>query len=495
VHHHVLLGVDVGTTAVKTAAFTPGGELLGTHTSPIHTARPREGWVEQDPDEWWRACVTGIAAVTGGLATGSITSIGVVSQVNTHLLVDANLEPLGPAIVWQDQRCADIAREFDGRFDAAAKTRLWGAPVTLDASFLPARAAWFASHTPEAWAAARWVLSPKDYINARLTGRVATDRLTSVRLVDSAGAAYLDDVVALVDGLSRRLPPLHDPVHPLGAGGSLGAQVVVGTMDAFGSVFGSGLTVPGRGMVSAGTSLVVAGSSAGVHGRAAGVVAFPAVDGTYVHAGPTQAGGDALRWWSKTAAVRVEEVIAEAELAPPGSSGVVFTPHLAGERAPLWDDAARATFLGLSSDTTRPDMSRAVLEGVAMSARQVLAAVEAAGGSALPTIRFCGGGARSDLWAQIHADVLRRPLERLAVRDAGVLGAAQLGAVGAGTYPDIRSASEATVRTERVVEPDLRSAEILDPLYDVYTASYTALQDVHERLREWRSGRLGQRGR
>jgi xylulokinase len=258
-------------------------------------------------------------------------------------------------------------------------------------------------------------------------------------------------------------------------------------MDAFGSIFGSGLTVPGRGMVSCGTSLVVAGSSTGVPGPAQGVVAFPPVDGTHVHAGPTQAGGDALRWWGETTGVRVEDVVREAGLAPAGSSGVVFTPHLAGERAPLWDAAVRGTFLGLASDTTRADMSRAVLEGVAMSARQVLAAVEAAAGRPLPTVRFCGGGARSDLWARIHADVLGRPVEPLAVRDAGVLGAAQLGAVAAGTFPDIGAASEATVRPVRVVEPDPRATEVLEPLFEVYTDSYTALRDVHERLRRWRS--------
>ncbi|NMO50718.1 xylulose kinase [Actinoplanes sp. TBRC 11911] len=476
-HERVLLGVDVGTTAVKTAAFTARGELLADHTVPIGTARPREGWVEQDPEEWWRAVTAGIAAVSKTLPSGSVSSIGVVSQVNTHLLVDADLRPLGPAIVWQDQRCAAIARELDGRFDAAAKTRLWGAPVTLDASFLPARAAWFASQTPDAWAAARWVLSPKDFINARLTGHVATDMLASVRLVDGSGA-YLEEVLTLVDGLARRLPPLRDPTHPLGAG------VVVGTMDAFGSIFGSGLTVPGRAMVSCGTSLVVAGSSSGTTGRGRGVVAFPEVGGTYIHAGPTQAGGDALRWWAATAGVRVEDVVAEAERAPAGSSGVVFTPHLAGERAPLWDSAVRGSFFGLGSDTTRPDMSRAVLEGVAMSARQVFAAVAEAGDHPLPTVRFCGGGARSDLWAQIHADVLGVPVERLAVRDAGVLGAAQLGAVGAGIYPDVSAASEATVRTERMVEPDAGAVELLEPLFRVYTASYTALREVHRILAE-----------
>ncbi|MCF3964661.1 xylulokinase, partial [Streptomyces fuscigenes] len=269
----VLLGVDVGTTAVKVVSFSPAGEPLVSHSVPLALRRPREGWVEQDPEDWWRACAEGLRAVTAGLPAGAVRALGVVSQVNTHLLADAELRPLGPAIVWQDTRCAGTARELDARWTAEDKSRLWGGPVTLDASYLPARALWFARQRPRWWADARWVLSPKDYVIARLTGRVATDRLTPVRLVDASGAAYLHEAVAAVDGLPGMLPPLREPAEVLGPVtdpdlGCGSAPVVVGTMDAYGAFFGSALTAPGRGAVGLGTSLVVAGSAAAGAGGA-----------------------------------------------------------------------------------------------------------------------------------------------------------------------------------------------------------------------------------
>jgi xylulokinase len=494
VTEEIILGIDIGTTAVKVAAFTVRGDLLRSHTAPSRTSRPREGWAEQDAADWWHACATGIESVVAGMPAAAVSSIGIVSQVNTHLFVDEELRPLAPAIIWQDQRCEAIALEFDRRFTPEQKLRLWGGPVTLDASFLPARAQWISEREPATWARTRWILSPKDYVAAKLTGRIATDRLSSVRLANRTGTGHLDEAVALVGGLADRLPPIREPAFPLGrvTDTSLGcgaAAVVVGTMDAFGSVFGSGLTVPGRAMVSCGTSLVVAGSS-GRHVPTAGVVSFPPVRNVSVHAGPTQAGGDALRWWSAAAGIAIEDVVAEAELSAPGSAGVVFTPHLMGERAPLWDSLVRGSFLGLSTATTRPDMSRAVLEGVAMSARQVFVAVEAACGSRLDSVTFSGGGARSDLWAQIHADMLARPVERLAVLDAAVLGAALLGSVGAGIHPDIGTAADAAVRVERVFTPDRKNVERLEPLFAAYEKSYAALKDVHAELHHWRSQHL-----
>jgi xylulokinase len=324
------------------------------------------------------------------------------------------------------------------------------------------------------------VLSPKDFITARLTGRVATDRLTSVRLVEAAGARYLDEAVGLVDGLAERLPPLAEPDFVLGQ--TEGAEVVVGTMDAFGTVYGAGTTSPGRGMVSCGTSVVVAGASE-LSVPVAGIVTFPPSRGVFVHAGPTQAGGDALRWWSRVSGLPIEDVLAEAAKSSPGANGLVFTPHLMGERAPLWDSDVRGSFFGLSSDTTGSDLARAVLEGVAMSARQIVGPVEEACGGPLESITLSGGGARSDLWAQVFADVLRRPVERLAVLDSAVLGAALLGGVGAGLHPDIETAAREAVAVERVFVPGV---DVYEPLYRAYTVSYGALAGVHAELSGWR---------
>ncbi|WP_158884770.1 xylulokinase [Amycolatopsis anabasis] len=482
----LVVGIDLGTTSVKVAAFTPNGDLVRSQSFDHPTARPHDSWAEQDALVWWDICVRGLEAV----AAGTVRSVGVVSQVNTHLFVDADLNPLAPAITWQDQRCADVARELDARFTAEDKVRIWGGPFTLDASRLVSRAAWFAAREPEKWARTRWILSPKDFITARLTGRVATDGMSSIGMVDRTGTRYLPEAVALVDGLAERLPDLADPVSPLGTvadpGIGIGSPpVVVGTMDALGTMFGSGLTESGRAMVSCGTSVVVAGASE-QRNPTGGVITFPPMGGVFIHAGPTQAGGDALRWWSRVCGMSIDEVVAESAGVP---SGVVFTPHLLGERAPLWDSDVRGSFLGLSSATSRPELTRAVLEGVAMSARQVLAEVETACGFRVESLAFSGGGARSDRWSQIFADVLRRPVERLRVRDSTVLAAALLGGVGAGIHPSIGVAAREAVQVERVFVPDAAAAECIDPLYGIYSESYRALGGIHAALREWRDSR------
>lgn len=488
----MILGIDIGTTSVKVAAFSPDGTLLRQHRTGCVIARPRPGWAEQNPLDWWRACVDGIGAVVSALPAGStVRSIGMVGQVNTHVFVDEHLRPLSPAIVWQDQRCSAIATEIDARFAPPVKVRLWGAPITLDASFTASRALWYARNAPREWARTRWILSPKDFVAAKLTGEVRTDGRAAVRLADRTGTRYLPQAVDLVDGLAERLPPIAGPTDPIGQVtdprlGAGSAVVVVGTTDTFGDILGTATTRAGRAMITIGTSLVAAGASTrAVPTR--GIATFPPRAGLYVHAGPTQAAGDSLRWWSQTCGLDIDTVLAQAAGASAGSAGVVFTPHLMGERAPLWDARVRGSFLGLSSATTREEMSRAVLEGVAMSARQVFSGVEEACDLPLARVVLSGGGARSDLWAQIHADVLGRPVQRVRVHDSAVLGAALLGAVGAGIHPDVETAADMAVETDRVFTPISANARRLDLLYGVYTASHHALAEIHSALDLWRT--------
>lgn len=487
----VIMGIDIGTTSVKVGAFTPDGTPRARYATAYPVARPRPGRVEQDPMDWWRCCVAGIRAVTTDLPAVAVRSIAVVGQVNTHLLVDEQLRPLAPAVVWQDQRCAEIATELDNRFTTAEKERLWGAPLKLDASFTGSRAAWFTRHLPEVWQRARWVLAPKDFVAALLTGEVATDGRTAGRLADRTGARYLAEAVGLVDGLAERLPPIADEQAVLGRvrDPDLGVgapPVAVGSTDTFGDVYGTAVTRAGRAMVACGTSLVVtAASPRSVPTR--GVATFAPRDGLYIHGGPTQAAGDALRWWGEVCARPVEEVLAGAARARPGAGGIVFTPHLAGERAPLWDARLRGTFLGLDAGTTQEDMSRAVLEGVAMSARQLLTAVGTAADTTLDPVMITGGGARSDLWAQTHADVLSRPVHRVRAPDSAVLGAALLGAVAAAVHPDVVTAAEAAVAVERVFIPDPAATARLEGLYEIYTDVPRALAGPTLRLAGWRA--------
>ncbi len=470
----LLLGIDLGTSTIKAGIFDLAGNALGQASTRYPTDRPAPGRVEQDPAEWWRSIESVVGEAARLARTTKIAAIGVCSQVNTHVLVDSEGEPLLPAIVWQDQRAARFAAEIDGSIDECARSRIWGSSTHVDGSSPLARIAWCARQRSEVLDRSRWLLSPKDYCNAMLTGEVASDPATAIGLVDSAGS-YLPGALALVPGASDLLPPLRPMASVLGVArlalGPVqpGAPVVVGTMDAWGSRYGSGVVAPGQGMEVAGTSEIL-GMLSDRRGAAAGVVTFPPIDGRWFHAGPTQAGGDALRWWASLHDTGIESILAEAGRAPVGAGGLVFLPHLMGERAPVWDAELRGAFVGLSTDHDRGHLARAVLEGVAYSACHLLEMLEEASGRPCSALRSSGGGAESDLWCQMKADVLGRPLERMAVRSSGVLGAAILAGTGVGLLEDVDVAANRLAVVERLFQPDPSAHKRYRDLYQCYRA-------------------------
>ncbi|WP_020494868.1 FGGY family carbohydrate kinase [Sciscionella marina] len=464
------LGVDIGTTATKAIAFDAAGSALGSARSGYQIDRPGQGRAEQDPRIWLRAVDDCVAELAVNLDLGTVAGIGVTGQVNTHLLLDEHREPLRPALLWQDVRAAAEAAELD-----------------LDASSPVPRARWLARAEPEHWAGARWLLLPKDYVNAWLTGVVGSDPLASVKITDTAGG-YLP-VVDRAAGLRERLPPLCAPHEPLGElradwhGIPAGANVATGTMDAYCDVLGAGLSAPGTGFVILGTTAV-----AGALGTrqtstdpvgVPGLVTFPPYRGRVVHAGPTQSGGDSLRWWARASGHSAEDVLAAAEQAEPGSGGVVFAPHLLGERAPLWDSEVRAWFTGVHAGTGFAELSRAVLEGVAYSVRDILDVVRAV--TPVGELALCGGGTRSPLWRRILADVTQSRMRRVDTADTSVHGAGTLAAAAhQGADPWERAAGFG--RAGAVLEPDPGPAERYGELFAVYRETYEALRGVHARM-------------
>ncbi len=482
----LLLGVDVGTSQVKAAAFDLAGRERGRGAVSYRTHRPRPGWVEQDPDTWWAAVREALAQVRAKAPLGDVAAMGVCGQVNTHVLADERGRALHPAITWQDQRCAEVATALDASLSDERRRELWGGPFTVDASFALARAAWLRDEAPAAFAAARWLLLPKDLVNLRLTGEVGADPISAVGLVGRQ-RGYGEGILALVPEAAGLLAPLRAPTEVLGGvvaedvGLPLGLPVVTATMDAWGNLHGSGVRRAGEGMEVAGTSEILGVLAEGGPG-ARGVVSFPPVGGLRLHAGPTQAGGDALRWFASAQGAGLEEILARASRAPAGSDGALFLPHLAGERAPLWDPDLRGAFLGLGLDHGPEHLARAVLEGVAFSARHVLETVDVAAGVVAADLVASGGAARSDLWCQIKADALGRRLHRARVLDTGVLGAAMIAGVGAGLLADLDEAAQRMVHVDRVFAPDPEPARRLDELYAVYRSLHPALAGAHRAL-------------
>ncbi|HLJ70321.1 MAG TPA: FGGY-family carbohydrate kinase [Roseiarcus sp.] len=478
-----LIGVDVGTTSVKAALFDMAGRAQKTYSSAYATARPAPGWAEQDPADWLSRVLAAIGELTAAAPAGAIAGLGLCSQVNTHVFVDEKGEALLPAILWQDGRCAEDARQIDERVAIENRLQWWGAPLPIDASHVLSRMAFVRRAHPEIWRKTRWVMAPKDYCLLRLAGEAAADPMSSFGVVDQ-NLAYIPELVALVPGAAERLPPLKGIAAPVGRvrGGMPGAGLLVvnSAMDAWAGMLGAGAVRNGDAAYLSGTSEV----GAIVSPRripTPGIIAFPACEGIALHAGPTQAGGASVAWLAAMLGRSADEISALAALSDPARPAPIFLPHLQGERAPLWDIAARASFSGLDAAMGAPEMARAVLEGVAYSVRLLLGALEASSGVKTTRLHHAGGGARSDLWCQIRADILGRAIERKAGLDSGVIGAAILAGVGAGIFASLAEGAGALVRPERVFEP----AAARRARYDEGFARY---QDLYRRLKGFSAG-------
>jgi xylulokinase len=478
VERDLFLGFDVGTTTVKGALFDSEGATLAHARRAYPTSRPAPGIVEQKPRDWTDRIIEVMDELLGAGRARRVAAVGLCSQVNTDVFVDANGTAIAPAITWQDNRAAAEAAQLDATLCDADKDAWWGAPVPIGASHVLARMMWMARERPDVYTKTRFVLTPKDYCLRALAGVVATDPLSNFFVV-GRDLAYVGPLIGRVDGAAQRFAPLKFFTDVVGeiALGSTGvrAPVVAGTMDAWSGLFGAGVCAAGQGAYISGTSEILAVASAGRVG-APGVVTFPKAAGLNVHAGPTQSGGDALRWWGEIVGRDVAGVVEVAEKASRAGPPIVFLPHMEGERAPLWDAALRGAFVGIDGRAKGPELALAVMEGVALSARLLLASLEAAAGETIPRLFHAGGGAGSDLWAQIRADCLERPLDRVACLDVGCLGAAIMAAVGVGAHGSLADAVRAMTRVERTFAPNPQTKPRYDAMYDVYGKSIEALK-------------------
>jgi xylulokinase len=476
----LFVGVDVGTTAIKVGLFDAEGHVVAESSRSYRMSRPAPGIVEQDPRDWTNGVVGGMDAFLTDDFAERVAAVGLCSQVNTDVFVDADGHPLAPAVTWQDSRAARQAAELDADVSAAEKASWWGAPLPIGASHVLARMVWMAKQKPDLYAATRHVLTPKDYCLRALAGVAVADPMSNFFVVGQ-DLTYVEPLIARAPGARERLPPLRFFTEVVGEIelGSSGkrAPVVAGTMDAWSGLFGAGVHKAGQGVYISGTSEILAVASAERVG-APGVVTFPIVAGLVVHAGPTQCGGDSLRWWGDIISRDVAGVLELASKADRSGRPVLFLPHMEGERAPLWDAELRGAFIGLDGRSSGPDYALAVMEGVALSARMLLASLDAAAGEVVPRLFHAGGGARSDLWGHIRADCLGRPLDRVLYPDVGCLGAAIMAAVGVGAYDSLANAVSAMTRIESHFEPDPNMKARYDAMYETYVLATQALRPL-----------------
>lgn len=472
-----LIGIDVGTTAVKAVLIDLTGNRLAEFSRPHPMSRPSAGVAEQDPGDWMRSVLAALGGFAAQYDLGGLAGIGICSQVNTHVFVDGAGRPVRPAITWQDGRAASDAAAIDKQVSAQQKLDWFGGPVPIDASHALSRIAFVARTEPEAFARTRHVLLPKDYIAMQLTGAVGSDPIAAVGLVDRNG--YVGPLLDLVPRAAELLPPLFPFTHFAGRVRPglpcAGAPVVVGAMDAWAGMFGVGVAANGDAMLQSGTSEIAGVVSATVV-PTPGVILFPAYDRITMHAAPTQSGGASLQWFANVLSKSPAELSALVERTEPSSATPIFLPHLEGERAPIWDTTSRGVFARLDGRAGGPEMARAVMEGVAYSVRWAFEALQQSAGRSIRIANLGGGGSRSDTWSQIKADVLGFPLRRARVSDSAALGAAILAGVGSGQLRTLDEAIRSLVVFDRTFEPRPHYANLYRDGYAKYRELYSVLR-------------------
>ncbi len=506
--------IDLGTGGLKVAVVDEDGNVLASAFRPIATTYTDDGGAEQDTETWWNSLTdAGAEVVTAAKAPGPCAGIGITGQWNSTVPVDRSGVAIGPCLLWSDHRGGPWSKRLvGGAIDVSGygPTKLiqWlrtsgGAPSPSGAD--PTGHSQFLQHErPQVYRAAAALIEPVDFIGARLTGRTAATVASMVGswLTDNRPGAplqYDPTMLRLARRTVDKLPPLLATGSTLGGlspdvaailGLEAGTPVVCGVPDLHTAAIGSGGVADFAGHIAISTTAWVSApvpfKKSDALRQTASVPGLRA--GSYLIVNNHETGGAALRWLRDQVLIGdndladgYDAITALAATAPAGSGGVIFCPWLKGERSPVSDENLRASFLNVSITTDRADLVRSVLEGVAYNAKWLLEATEHFAGRPLDGLRLLGGGAVSDLWCQIHADVIGRPIHQVADPiNVNVRGAAWFAALHLGhlTLDEIARRSPPA----QVFQPDRRTRSIYDPLYSEFVRLAKDQRAMYKRL-------------
>lgn len=501
-----LLGIDIGTSGTKVIAIDEGGKLVASAAREYELFTPKPLWSEQKPSDWWEAVCACCREIVAQIGADSIGGIGLSGQMHGLVMLDERGEVLRPAILWNDGRTQEQCHFITQKVGLETLVAETANPVLT--GFTAPKIMWVRQHEPAIYERARMHLLPKDYVRFQLTGEFATE------VSDASGTSLLNvperrwsqkvcDALEIPLDYLPRVYESHEVSAKVSRAGAQatglneGTPVVGGGGDQAAGAVGNGIVQSGIISVATGTSGVV--------------FAFadtPAVDPqlrmhTFCHAVPNKwhvmgvmlSAGGSLRWYRDTLALSEKAVAShmnadpyelitrEAATVPPGAEGLLFLPYLSGERTPHPDPLARGAFVGLTLRHTKAHMARAVMEGVSFGLRDSLEIMKSMGIS-IGNVRASGGGAKSEVWRQIQADVFGFPLSTIAIDEGPALGVALLAGVGTGVYASVEEACGAVVKTSAGARVNEENCLAYNRYYDVYKSLYPSLQSTFARVSE-----------
>lgn len=497
-----LIGIDIGTSGIKALLLDADGNVLAARDAAYPLSTPHLGWAEQEPAHWWSGAQRALRELARAAEEqgARIAGLALSGQMNGAVLLDNDLVPVRPCIIWADARTASQCNEVHALVGREELTAIAGKLAVT--GYTAPKLLWVREHEPELFARVRHLLLPKDFVRLCLTGELATDAsdASNTLLFDIRSGEWCDSILEALDLDPAMLPAVMSSTAQTGTvskeaarltGVPRGTPVFAGAGDSSAEAMGCGLVKPGpvlsvvgsAGNISAACSVPVIDPQGSIH------TGCHVSKGLWIITGVQQAAGLSVRWLVENLKlfedvhVQYPEldpygiVIEQAASTPPGSEGLLFLPYLTGERTPHLDPRARGVFFGIDIRHTRAHFARSVFEGVAFAQRDALELLHQLG---LPAeyLIAAGGGGRSQYWRQILADTMGLPVMATGNEHGAAFGAALLAGVGTGVFSDIQEACRVSVHLAPVAAPEPANRKLYEDAYDLYRHLYPHLRPV-----------------
>jgi xylulokinase len=491
----LFLSIDVGTGSARAALVDGAGRIQHIASREHDQVVPAFGWSEQRADDWWHGVVASIRATLEAVpdAQGRIAAVCACGQMHGTVLVDSDGELAREAVpLWNDKRTADLVAAFERANDISDYLAESGNPPTP--AWPGFKLQWLRDNDPKAYGAAAAVLMPKDFINLRLTGEVATDwtEASCSFLMNPLTRDWSRPMIERLGIEPAMLPAIRSPGEILGGvtasaaretGLAEGTPVLVGAGDFPAALFGSGACRPGLGSDVTGTSSIITG-----------IVAEPMIDPVVCNVATVEgnwgafvlleSGGDAMRWARRAFhenSLDYGQIVAKAAEAPAGAGALFFLPYLTGERFGAHRNS-RAQFFGIAANHGLAHLHRAVMEGVAFAVAAQIRSMEAASGLHIERVVASGGGARAPLWLKIKSSIYGIPIVVPEEPECGVVGCAALAATAVGRFSTLDEAAAALVRHSDEIAPDPAWAETYSRMQPLFDRLYAGSQQFYDDL-------------
>jgi len=494
------LGIDIGTSGTKTVLFDEMGNTIASSVGEYPLYQPNIGWAEQDPEDWWKATCNTIKEVIykSGVDASEIKGVGLSGQMHGAVLLDKDYNVLRKSIIWCDQRSSAECNEITSLIGKERLIEITANPALT--GFTASKILWVKNNEPDVYSKVAKILLPKDYIRFKLTGEFATEvsDASGMQLMDIPGRKWSDEVLDKLGIEKSMLGKLYESQEVTGkvnkeasslTGLKEGTIVVGGAGDQAAGAIGNGIVKPGVVSSTIGTSSVVFAFSENVSIDPKGRVHTfcHAVPNTWHIMGVTQGAGLSLKWFRDNFCIeeiRTAELMKvdpymlmdkEAEKVAAGCSGLIYLPYLMGERTPHLDPNAKGVFFGLSAKHEKPDMIRAVMEGVVYSLKDCLEIIKEMGVN-VSEVRASGGGGKSPLWRQMQADIFGTEITTINSSEGPALGVAILAGVGAGIYSSVMEACDKVISVKTKQQADMALNSKYNKYYEIYKHLYTSLK-------------------